>query len=675
MRFRSSLLFAALPAALLACQQPQAEEPAAPAPAPEAVAAEPAAPAAPKAPVPLETYFQIERVGGSTFSHDEALVAYVSDEGGRLDVWVQPVAGGQARQLTHVTGFVHSLEFSPTEDVLMYEADDKGDELPHLFLTDSKGTTPRDLVADLPEGARTRFVEWAEDGKTFLYLSSRRDPKYMDLCEYTLATGETEVLWESSGKLAFSKASRDQRRFVVEETISDKDSNLYLLERGRKAPALLTKHEGDVLYWAATFSPDGTTLYYTSDEGREFAALYAMDLAKRRSEQVLAVEWDVEDAGFSKGWRYFYVLVNEDGTPKLTLTEGGPGGKPVALPEMPGKGALVPFRFSKSDRYLGAKLTTDTAPQTLLVADLAEGKVSKLVEVLPAALRGRPMVAGESVQVPSFDGRKVQGFLYRPKGGGPFPAVIDVHGGPTWQSKRRFEPMRQYLVSKGYVVFVPNVRGSTGYGKSFTQLDNMDLGGGPLKDVVACKEWLVANAGVDSKRVVVMGGSYGGYMALAAAAFTPGTFAAQVDYFGVSDLKSLVESFPAYWAAYATFIYEKFGDPKNPAHAAYQHDRSPLHFASKIVTPLLVVQGDHDARVKKDQSDRIVASLRERGVPVHYLVIEGEGHGFSGTANRLRAYQATDRFLDRYLFGDMRVRVLDEEAPVPAEARREVAPR
>jgi dipeptidyl aminopeptidase/acylaminoacyl peptidase len=265
---------------------------------------------------------------------------------------------------------------------------------------------------------------------------------------------------------------------------------------------------------------------------------------------------------------------------------------------------------------------------------------------------------GELVHIPSFDGKKVPAFVYKPEGDGPFPAIIDVHGGPTSQSRREFSPMRQYLVSKGYLVLVPNVRGSTGYGKTYMRLDNKDLGGGPLKDVVACKKWLIKNAHADGRKVVVMGGSYGGYMALAAATFVPTEFAANVDFFGVSDLKTLVESFPPYWASAAESIYKKFGDPKNPADAKYQHDRSPVHFVDKIVRPLLVVQGDRDARVKKDQSDRIVSALEQRNVPVHYLVLTDEGHGFSRTESIKAAYSATDRFLDKYIYGDASIDVV-----------------
>jgi dipeptidyl aminopeptidase/acylaminoacyl peptidase len=216
----------------------------------------------------------------------------------------------------------------------------------------------------------------------------------------------------------------------------------------------------------------------------------------------------------------------------------------------------------------------------------------------------------------------------------------------------------QYFVSKGFVVLVPNVRGSTGYGKGWTALDNKDFGGAPLKDVVACKQCLVQNADVGADRVSIAGGSYGGYMVLAAAAFTPTEFAAHLDYFGVSELKTLVEGFPAYWEAFLPYIYAKFGDPHDPKDVEYMRARSPLNFVDRIQRPLLVVPGDKDARVKKDQSDRIVEALLARKVPVHYLVLKNEGHGFSRNESQIAAYGASDRFLDRYLFGDTSVVVV-----------------
>jgi dipeptidyl aminopeptidase/acylaminoacyl peptidase len=452
--------------------------------------------------------------------------------------------------------------------------------------------------------------------------------------------------------------SRDHKRFIISEQLSDADSNLYLIERGQNVKSqLLTPHEGEVLYGATDLSHDGKTLFYTSDQGREFTGLFSMDLAAKASKPVAQPEWDVEWGGFTRAFKYFATLTNADGQLELDFKDAQTA-QLVALPAPPAGGTWVPLTASVTDRYLGVRLMGDGAPATPYVIDLQASTARKIVDPLPPTLRDRKMAVGEIVHIPSFDGKQVPAFLYTPAGAGPFPAVIDVHGGPTSQSRREFSGMRQYLLTKGYVVLVPNVRGSTGYGKTYMRMDNLDLGGGPLKDIVACKNWLAKNAKVDAGKVVVMGGSYGGYMALAAATFTPTEFAALVDFFGVSDLKSLVESFPAYWATAAESIYQKFGNPKNPADSKYQHDRSPINYLDKVVRPLLVVQGDRDARVKKGQSDRVVAALKKRKVPVHYLVLTDEGHGFSKTESIVKAYRATDRFLDRYIFGDTSVDVL-----------------
>ena len=299
----------------------------------------------------------------------------------------------------------------------------------------------------------------------------------------------------------------------------------------------------------------------------------------------------------------------------------------------------------------------DVGPARPYALDLKEGRGIPLADSLPPQFRDTRMVTGELVHIPSFDGKLVPAFLYRPSGPGPFPAVIDVHGGPNSQSHRDFSRMRQYLVSKGYAVLVPNVRGSTGYGKTWAKLDDKDLGGSPLQDVVACKKYMVEHANVASDKVAVMGGSYGGYMALAAATFTPNEFAANIDYFGISDIKSLVEGFPAYWSMGIQTIYKKWGDPKNPNDAAYQHDRSPIYYVDQVTKPLLVVQGEKDPRVKMAQSEQMVAALRKRNIPVTYLLLKNEGHGFSQSANSLAVYKLAERFLDRYVLGDPSITV------------------
>lgn len=613
---------------------------------------------APRAPVPLDQYFATRRFGPPKFSAGDSWIAYSSDEGGRPDVWVQPLAGGPAHQVTHVKGFLGSYDFSPTSDQLVYTADVGGDEFTHLWLTDSAGTTPRDLTEGMAAGRRADFFEWALDGKTFLYFSTARDPRFQDLYEYDVRTGTSRRLWEASGSLAVALATRDHRRFVLLDTLSDVDSNLYLLDLRKGArPRLLTPHQGTALYEPMDFSQDGRTLFFTSDAGGEFKTLRTVDLASGKQRTVLSESWDVYGAGFSPRYHWFWTGVNDDGLPRITLSSARTH-RPVTLPTAPGSGAWFPESFSWSERYLGVELVGDTSPRVPYVIDLQTLQARALGEALPPSLRDRRLVPATSVRIPSFDGKPVPAFLYSPTSPETHAAIVSVHGGPTSQSLRRFTPFVQYFVSKGYAVLVPNVRGSTGYGKSWTALDSKDFGGAPLKDVVACKQWLVQKAGADPARTAITGGSYGGYMTLAAGTFAPTEFAALVDYFGVSELKSLVEQFPAYWESALPAIYAKFGNPHDPRDAAYLHDRSPLYYADRIVRPLLVVQGDKDVRVKKDQSDRIVNALKARGVPVDYLVLTDEGHGFSRNESQIAAYGATDRFLDRYLFNDTAVQVL-----------------
>lgn len=615
-----------------------------------------ATPQSPRA-AALPDYFKILRISGASFSSDESLIAYASDEGGRMDIWTRPVEGGAARQVTHVKGAIESFEFSPKDDRLVFSADLGGNELTALYFTDSHGRAPEPLFPGESEKTRNEFVRWADDGKTLLYTSNRREEKSMDLYEFDLTTKKSTQVWENTRSFEFVLTSRDHRRFVFMEEISDADSNLYLAERGGKELRLLTPHRGAVRYSAADFSPDGGTLYYTSDENREFAAAYSMDLSTGTSRPILSPEWDVYGARFSKGGSVFFTSVNNDGSPEIAFTDAT-NGRPVTLPPI-ANGKLVSAVFSSSDRWIAARVESDSAPRSLWLLDRQKQTARPLFDPLPASLRGKRFATAASIRATSFDGRRVPALLFVPEDRGKptrtnaprLPAVIDIHGGPTSQSVRTFRPFTQYLVSKGYVVLVPNVRGSVGYGKTYTSLDNKDFGGGPLKDVLACKAWLVQNAHVDPNRVAIMGQSYGGYMTLAAATFAPTEFAAHIDLFGISDLKSLVEGFPTYWESAMPYIYQKFGNPNDPQDAAYQRARSPLYFAERIRRPLLIIQGENDPRVHKDQSDRLVKAVRRRGVPVEYVVIRGEGHGFSKTENQVRALEATDRFLERYVAG------------------------
>ena len=311
-------------------------------PAPSSTAASPGATdagvvvrRAPTAPVPLEQYFDTRRFGAPKFSAGDRWVAYSSDEGGRPDVWVQPVGGGPARQITHVRGFLVSYDFSPSRDQLVYAADVSGDEFTHLWMTDSSGSTHRDLTADLASGRRADFFEWALDGNTFLFLSTARDPRFQDLYEYDVRNDKSRLLWQASGALSVVLASRDHRRFILLETRSDVDSDLYLLDLRRGAkPRRLTPHQGAVRFFPMDFSRDGRVLWLTSDAGGDFQTLQTLALDTGKTKPAIAESWDIDAAGFSPRYRWFYSEVNEDGLPRLTISSRA-SHQQVSLPAPP----------------------------------------------------------------------------------------------------------------------------------------------------------------------------------------------------------------------------------------------------------------------------------------------------------------------------------------------------
>ncbi len=622
-------------------------------PAKTRVAPKPTTARAPRPPVPLAAYLTDFYVDYPEFSHDDQRLAYHSDRDGRHDVWIAPLDGGKPRRLTHINGMAGGFNLSPVDDSLVFEADAGGNGAYRLYLDRGDGQGPKDLFPGDRADARSWFVRWCSHRPSFLYASNRVDRRLFDLYEYELTTGASERVFQSTEQLAASPrllASADCRRFVLVDRVWGRaesgppltNANLYLVERGKPGAALLTQHEGNADYSPEAFSADRKTLYYLSNQEGEFTALYSMDLASKARKVVLRENWEVVRAYFSPTRKYFITKIAVDGEIESRIEEVATG-KRVSLPPVPAGSRLVPSDFSSDDRYVACRLVSDSAPPAIVVVDLQTGNFVYRVARDPPA--GATMVRGEAVRIRSFDRWSIPAFVYRPKGPGPHPAIIDVHGGPTAQSWRSFDPARQYFVSKGYVVLVPNVRGSTGYGKSYERLDDLDLGGEPLWDVVACKQWLVDHAEVDKDRVVVMGGSYGGYMALAAAAFTPTSFVALVDLFGVSDIRGLTQDYGS----------PEWGHPK--LTPGYQYNRSPLHFVDKIQRPILVVHSENDPIVRPDQSDRFVAKLRARQnrAPVHFFVLPGEGHGWSSTASLIQTYELIDRFLDRYVFGDTTV--------------------
>ena len=367
---------------------------------------------------------------------------------------------------------------------------------------------------------------------------------------------------------------------------------------------------------------------------------------------MLRPDWDVWGAGYSRGGRYLVASINNDARTELRLFEAETM-RPLPLPPMAGAnitGAL----FSKDESRMAFYVNDSRTPSDLFVAEVG-GEPRRLTRSLNPDIDPAHLVDAQVVRFASYDGVQVPGVLYRPHGVSAqerAPALVLVHGGPGGQSRVGYSALTQFLVNHGYVVYAINNRGSSGYGKTFHAMDDRRHGEADLDDVVASKQMLVQTGYVDPARIGIMGGSYGGYMVLAALAFRPEEFAVGVDIFGVSNWLRTLQSIPSWWEAQRVSLYTELGDPATDEERLRRI--SPLFHAANIRRPLIVLQGANDPRVLQVESDEIVEAVRRNGVPVEYVVFPDEGHGFVNRANEIRGYQAVLDFLDAHLRGSGR---------------------
>jgi len=358
--------------------------------------------------------------------------------------------------------------------------------------------------------------------------------------------------------------------------------------------------------------------------------------------------WDISYTYFSHNGKYRVTAINEDARTRMKVYDTTTG-KLINLPQLP-NADITGVNISPSEKLMAFYLNGDRSPSNLYVYDFATKKVTKLTDSLNPEINPADLVDSQVIRYKSFDGVQIPSILYKPKQASAqnkVPALVLVHGGPGGQTRVGFSPLTQYLVNHGYVILGVNNRGSSGYGKSFFTSDDGKHGREPLWDCVEAKKYLASLGYVDETKIGIAGGSYGGYMVLAALAFKPEEFAVGVDLFGVSNWVRTLQSIPPYWESFRKSLYKEIGDPGKDLDNL--RAISPLFHADKIVKPLIVLQGANDPRVIKPESDEIVDNIRKRNGVVEYVLFDNEGHGFTKKANEIRAYKAILDFLDRYL--------------------------
>ena len=595
----------------------------------------------------IEQFMNTVRIGGSSFSSDEKSILFHNNKTGIFNVYSVPVSGGAATQLTNSTKeSTFAVSYFPTDTRFLYSYDRGGNENSHLYLRELDGSE-RDLTPG--EKVKANFLGWAHDRKSFFYSTNERDPRYFDIFEMPIDTFKSALIYKDESGLDFSTMSDDKKYIAFQKNGgSTSDSDILLYNVATKETKNITQHTGDVANGAETFDINSKYLYYLTDSGSEFRYLARYDLATGKSEVVEKAPWDVAYTYFSQNGKYRVMAINEDARTKIKVYDTATG-KLVSLPQLP-NADITGVNISPSEKLMAFYVNGDRSPGNLYVYDFGSKKVTKLTDSLNPEINSADLVDSQVIRYKSFDGVEIPSILYKPKNASAtnkVPALLLIHGGPGGQTRVGYSPLTQYLVNHGYVILGVNNRGSRGYGKSFFTADDGKHGREPLWDCVEAKKYLASLGYVDEKKIGIGGGSYGGYMVLAALAFKPEEFAVGVDLFGVSNWVRTLQSIPPYWESFRKSLYKEIGDPSKDLENLKAV--SPLFHADQIVKPLIVLQGVNDPRVIKPESDEIVENIKKRNGVVEYVLFDNEGHGFTKKANEIRAYKAILDFLDRYL--------------------------
>jgi dipeptidyl aminopeptidase/acylaminoacyl peptidase len=622
----------------------------------------------------IEQFMNTTRVGGSSFSSDEKSILFYSNKSGIFNVYAMPLSGGEAKPLTNSTKeSTYIVSVFPNDARFLYMYDKGGNENYHIYLRELDGRE-----RDLTPGDKTKanFLKWSQDLKSFFFSTNARDPKFFDIYEMTVDSSPPgsspsranpstsrppggsvvdlapKLIYKDEVGYNFGDVSND-RKFIAfgKPGNTTADSDVYFYDTATNEMKNITPHKGDVGNDPQAFDVNSKYLYFLSNEGGEFLYVARYDLSNGKREVVEKTPWDVSSMSFSRNGKYRVVATNEDARTKVKIYEEATG-KLVNLPALP-EGDISGIKISDSETKMAFYHDSSRSPANLYVYDFGTKKLTRLTDSLNPEIKAADLVDGRVVRFKSFDRLEIPAILYPPHGASAqnkLPAIVRVHGGPGGQARMPYSASVQFLVNQGYVVLDVNNRGSSGYGKTFFLADDQKHGREPLWDCVEAKKYLASLGYVDEKKIGIMGGSYGGYMVLAALTFKPEEFNAGVDLFGISNWVRTLESIPPYWESQRKSLYTEIGDPTKQAEML--REISPLFHAEKITKPLIVLQGANDPRVIKPESDEIVDAIKKKNGVVEYVVFDNEGHGFTKKANEIRAYKAILDFLDKYLKGN-----------------------
>ncbi len=603
----------------------------------------------------MAQFMDIVQIGGGAFSPDDSKLLISSKETGIFNAVEIDLKTGQQTAMTKSTdNAIFGYSYFPKDNRILYGSDKGGNEITHLYVLSNGDVI--DLIQD--STAKAQFYGWSYNQKLMYYASNSRDKRYFDLHSVQVdGTSEdkvypSSVVYKNEKGLDPASISNDDRYIALTEEITTNNSNMYLLDTQSGKTELLSAHTGDVQYSPQYFSLDGTKLIYLTNEGSEFMYLASYDIATKAKTKLEEAPWDIMYSNLSRNGKYRVVAINNDARTEIKIYDESDGGKLLKVEGLP-EGDITGVNISDSEKLMSFYVSSSKSPSNLFLYNFETKEVKQLTNTMSKEINPDDLVAGEVIRFNSFDGMEIPSLLYKPKGlkeGEKVPALLFIHGGPGGQTRLNYSPIIQHLVNHGYAILAVNNRGSSGYGKTFFAADDRKHGDEDLRDCVESKKFLATLPYIDMDKVGIMGGSYGGYMTMAALAFTPEEFKVGVNLFGVTNWIRTLKSIPSWWEAGRKALYVELGDPFT-ADSVALYNKSPLFHTDKITKPFIVLQGSNDPRVLQVESDEIVANARKNGVPVEYVIFPDEGHGFVKKENNIKASEEILKFVDQYLKG------------------------
>ncbi|MFS1702014.1 S9 family peptidase [Alteromonas sp. AMM-1] len=591
-------------------------------------------------PVDISRYLLSRGVSQAAINPQGTQLAFISTATGERQLWVQSVQGGQATQLTFGNG-ISFFRWHPDGSQLIYGADNDGNEREAFYSIRTNGLSESLLLSH--SNAFRRFGEFNHDGTRFTYASTERNGRDFDIYEHNINTGKSTMVYQAEFGFFPHAWQPNSSNVVVTETRGEDAQDVFLLDIHTGTLTPLYTPAVAAAFSNFHWSSDGKTLYFLSNLDREMTALYEYNTETETTRLRHQSEFDLDNLLVCHNQSSLVWTENNQGFDTLyTSRLNGSGLRKIALPD-----GVYQVSCANSSDVVAVEISSPTSPANVFVTNLTGERARLLVSATMAGIDSEQLITPQAIEFPARDGITLHGLLYLPKGMlNKVPLVVDVHGGPTAQAKPSWQPLTQYLVGKGIAVLDINVRGSTGFGKTYARLDNQEKRLHSVRDLVDALAYLKGDPRIDVENSAVMGGSYGGYMVNAVMGLYPDAFKAGASFVGVSDwVRALEEASPGLKASDRI----EYGDIREPKWQAFYAENSPINTVHRIQAPMFFEHGVNDPRDPVTESDRMVKVLRDKGLPVTYLRFPDEGHSVSKLENRVTFYRALAEFLERHL--------------------------